>query len=51
MLENVLHAIGLKDEFSMRMWLLTLQGKGLVRMTDSGYVLTVRGRERIQNNT
>lgn len=51
MLKNDLHTIGLKDEFSVRMWLLTLQGKGLVKMTESGYVLTMRGRARLQNKT
>ncbi len=50
-MNNDLYEIGLRDEFSIRMWLLTLQGKGLVKMTDSGYVLTGRGRARVQNNT
>ncbi|HXG06499.1 MAG TPA: hypothetical protein VNI77_04140 [Nitrososphaera sp.] len=50
-LKDDLCALGLKDELSIRMWLLTLQGKGLVKMTESGYVLTGRGKARIQNNT
>jgi hypothetical protein len=35
-----------EDEFDARMWMLTLEGKGLIKMTELGYVLTVRGRQR-----
>lgn len=39
------------DEFDMRMWLLTLEGKGYIQMTESGYILTVKGRQKLQNKT
>lgn len=40
-----------EDEFDTRMWLLTLEGKGFIKMTESGYILTVKGRQRLQNKT
>lgn len=39
------------DEFDTRMWLLTLEGKGFIKMTESGYILTLRGRQKLQNKT
>lgn len=44
-----MRAIGLKNEFSIRMWLLMLQSKGLIETTESGYVLTAKGNAKIEN--
>jgi hypothetical protein len=37
------------DEFDTKMWLLTLEGKGYIQRTESGYILTVKGRQKLQN--
>jgi hypothetical protein len=40
-----------EDKFAMQLWLLTLEGKGLIKMTESGYILTTKGRQKLQNKT
>jgi Mn-dependent DtxR family transcriptional regulator len=37
------------DPFMLKMQILTLEGKGLVKKTDRGYILTEKGKERLQN--
>lgn len=37
------------DPFMLKMQILTLEGKGLVKKTELGYILTEKGKERLQN--
>lgn len=37
------------DPFTLKMQILTLEGKGLVKKTEIGYILTDKGKERLQN--
>ncbi len=36
------------DPFILRMQILTLEGKGLVKKTKLGYILTEKAKERLQ---
>lgn len=35
------------DPFTLKMQILTLQGKGLIRKTRHGYILTEKGKRRL----
>jgi hypothetical protein len=37
-----------RDPFTLRMQILTLEGKGHVKKTELGYILTEKGKERLQ---
>jgi hypothetical protein len=37
------------DPFTLKMQILTLEGKGLLKKTELGYSLTKKGKERIHN--
>lgn len=37
------------DQFVAKRWLLTLEGRGLIRRSKAGLVLTQKGRARLQN--
>ena len=37
------------DPFMLKMQILTLEGKGLVKKTELGYILTEKGKERLHN--
>lgn len=36
-----------QDPFTLKMHILTLEGKGLIKKTQQGYILTEKGRERL----
>lgn len=36
-----------QDPFTLKMQILTLEGKGLIRKTQHGFILTEKGKERL----
>lgn len=38
-----------EDAFTVQMWLFTMEGKGFIKKTESGYVMTGKGGRRLQN--
>lgn len=38
-----------EDGFTVQMWLFTLEGNGFIKKVESGYVVTGKGRHKLQN--
>ncbi|WP_148680851.1 hypothetical protein [Candidatus Nitrososphaera gargensis] len=47
--DELISALGSFDSFTLRRQILTLEGKGLVKKSERGYMLTEKGKQKLQD--
>lgn len=47
-IDELISALGTFDPFILRRQMLTLEGKGLIKKGEHGFILTEKGKERLQ---